>query len=425
MAVNFYLEKRTNKAGDAPIRVSISICGVRLVTSTGYSINPSKWDNKKQKIKQGCSNSKGMTYNTINAHLNAIDSFFIEYENTSRKDNIKATQEGVKSIFKSNFSLSKNYIEPIIAPQEKEKEKALLYYFDEFIKDSGFANDWAKATYAKLGTVRKHIIAFATNPTFDSFNEDGLTKYITYLRGCDMRNNSVAKQLRFLKWFLRWTTTKGYNPNIDYIAFKPKFKTTEKKVIFLTWDELMTMYNFDVPEHKNYLARVRDVFCFCCFTSLRHSDVYNLKRSDITENMLHITTIKTSDSLMIDLNKYSRAILDKYTDSVFEGNKALPVISNQKSNDYLKELGKLCDISQPQTMVYFKGSNRIEETYPKYELLGTHAGRRTFICNALSLGIPVQIVMKWTGHSDYKAMKPYIDIADNIKAQAMNKFDEA
>ena len=46
------------------------------------------------------------------------------------------------------------------------------------------------------------------------------------------------------------------------------------------------------------------------------------------------------------------------------------------------------------------------------------------ICNALALGIPAQVVMKWTGHSDYKAMKPYIDIADDIKANAMNKFNQ-
>ena len=54
-----------------------------------------------------------------------------------------------------------------------------------------------------------------------------------------------------------------------------------------------------------------------------------------------------------------------------------------------------------------------------FALLGTHAGRRTFICNTLALGIPPQVVMKWTGHSDYKAMKPYIDIADDIKANEM------
>ena len=45
------------------------------------------------------------------------------------------------------------------------------------------------------------------------------------------------------------------------------------------------------------------------------------------------------------------------------------------------------------------------------------------VVNALSLGITPNIVMKWTGHSDYKAMKPYIDIVDSIKASSMTKFD--
>lgn len=39
------------------------------------------------------------------------------------------------------------------------------------------------------------------------------------------------------------------------------------------------------------------------------------------------------------------------------------------------------------------------------------------------LGISPQIVMKWTGHSDYAAMKPYIAIADSAKSDAMAKFD--
>ncbi len=420
MAVNFYLESRVGKSGDAPIRVSISIVGIRLVTSIGYSINPTKWDSKKQKIKQGCSNAKGITYNTINSHLNAIDNFFIEYENTLLKDNIKTTQADIKNILKLNFSISKNYVAHI-APDEK----TLIGYFDDFVRDNGQSNDWTIATFTKFKAVRSHILAFDPSPTFDSFNADGLVSYVSYLRTIkDMRNSTIGKQLGFLKWFLRWTTTKGHNSNTDYALFKPKLKSSEKRVIFLTWDELMSMYNFEIPESKNYLDRVRDVFCFCCFTSLRYSDAYNLKRSNIIDNSLHITTVKTSDSLVIELNKYSRTILNKYANTVFKGDKALPVISNQKMNDYLKELGELCDIDQPQTIVYFKGNERIEETYPKHELLGTHAGRRTFICNALALGIPAQVVMKWTGHSDYKAMKPYIDIADNIKAKAMNKFDE-
>ena len=76
MAVNFYLEKRADKKGDNPIRVSIAIQGQRLVTSTGYSIAPNKWDNIKQEVKRGCSNGKGITYTVINTHLRRIDSFF-------------------------------------------------------------------------------------------------------------------------------------------------------------------------------------------------------------------------------------------------------------------------------------------------------------------------------------------------------------
>jgi len=119
----------------------------------------------------------------------------------------------------------------------------------------------------------------------------------------------------------------------------------------------------------------------------------------------------------------STAILNKYKDVVFENHKVLPVITNQKMNDYLKELAELAGIDEPVHETYYKGNQRIDEVTSKYALLGTHAGRRTFICNALALGIPAQVVMKWTGHSDYKAMKPYIDIADDIKANAMSKFD--
>ncbi len=93
-------------------------------------------------------------------------------------------------------------------------------------------------------------------------------------------------------------------------------------------------------------------------------------------------------------------------------------------NDYLKELCKLAEIDEPISEIYYRGNERIEDTRPKYELMGTHAGRRTFICNSLALGIPAQVVMKWTGHSDYKAMKPYIDIADTVKVNEMNKWNK-
>lgn len=162
---------------------------------------------------------------------------------------------------------------------------------------------------------------------------------------------------------------------------------------------------------------------FCCYTGLRYSDVANLRKSDVKENHIEVTTVKTQDSLIIELNKHSKAILKKYEDVEFEGSKVLPVISNQKMNEYIKELGKLAKIETPVRITQYKGHERIDSIYPKHELLSTHTGRKTFICKALSLGIPPNVVMKWTGHSDYKAMKPYIDIADSIKVNSMALFD--
>ena len=92
-------------------------------------------------------------------------------------------------------------------------------------------------------------------------------------------------------------------------------------------------------------------------------------------------------------------------------------------NKYLKDLGELCGFKDPIKRVCFRGGKRVEEIYPKYEMLGTHAGRRTFICFAHFSGIPPQVVMKWTGHSDYSAMKPYIDIAEKTKANAVSLFE--
>lgn len=66
-------------------------------------------------------------------------------------------------------------------------------------------------------------------------------------------------------------------------------------------------------------------------------------------------------------------------------------------NDYLKELAELAGIDEPAQETFYKENERIDEMLPKYALLGTHAGRRTLICNALSLGIPANVMMKWKG----------------------------
>ena len=404
---------------NVPIRMRVNFASKRIEFTTGYRIDAAKWDTDKQRVRNGCTNRLKQSASEINASLLG---YYTEVQEIFKKfevEEIMPTPEQIKEAFNA---LHKPIEE---VKQRKLTPNAFYKAFDEFVRDCGRQNDWTDSTYEKFAAVKNHLMNFRDGLTFDFFDEKGLNDYVTYLRDVkEMRNSTIGKQLSFLKWFLRWAFKKGLHQNNAYDSYKPKLKSTQKKIIFLTWEELNKLREFEIPAAKQALDRVRDVFLFQCFTGLRYSDVFNLRRSDIKGDHIEVTTVKTSDSLIIELNKHSKAILDKYKDVAFEDDKVLPVITNQKMNDYLKELAELAGIDEPVRQTYYRGNERIDEVTPKYALLGTHAGRRTFICNALALGIPPQVVMKWTGHSDYKAMKPYIDIADDIKANAMSKFNQ-
>ena len=405
---------------NVPIRMRVNFASKRIEFTTGYRIDAAKWDTDKQRVRNGCTNKLKQSASEINASLLG---YYTEVQEIFKKfevEEIMPTPEQIKEA----FSVLHKPIEEEIKPR-KSTPNAFYKVFDEFVSDCGRQNDWTDSTYEKFAAVKNHLMNFRDGLTFDFFDEKGLNDYVTYLRDVkEMRNSTIGKQLSFLKWFLRWAFKKGLHQNNDYDSYKPKLKSTQKKIIFLTWEELNKLREFEIPAAKQALDRVRDVFLFQCFTGLRYSDVFNLRKSDIKDDHIEVTTVKTSDSLIIELNNHSKAILDKYKDVAFEDDKVLPVITNQKMNDYLKELAELAGIDEPVRQTYYRGNERIDEVTPKYALLGTHAGRRTFICNALALGIPPQVVMKWTGHSDYKAMKPYIDIADDIKANAMSKFNQ-
>lgn len=400
---------------DGKLRIRVRWPGHKVDFNAGYRVKLSQWDAKTQRCIAKTTNLQKQSASLINGRIqqygDALENIFKAYELRG----VAPAADEVRTKFNEAAGRTDRAIEIM--------NKNLFYYFDEFTREMGNLNNWTKATYVKFQNVRNHLESYNAALAFSDLTEAGLSGYVNHLREVrQMRNTTIGKQLGFLKWFLRWATANGICQTLDYVTFKPKLKTTDKKIIFLDWNELMQVYGHDF-ENKT-LERVRDVFCFCCFTSLRYSDVANLRRTDVSDTHISLTTVKTADAIRIELNKYSRAILDKYADREYPRNLALPVISNQKMNDYLKDVGKACEIDTPITITYYKGNQRIDEVFPKYELLGTHAGRRTFICNALSLGISPQVVMKWTGHSDYKAMKPYIDIADAAKVEAMKLFDK-
>ncbi len=440
MSVKYYLDKRESKlTKERPIRISAVVNGTRILSTTGYSVKMKSWDEKAQRVKPHQMNAKKQTAAQINKYLNGVEGVVLDFENNCKT---RPSQEKLKEVILSyNPNADPDDGETLTEP----RRPSAMHYFEEFIRDESISNQWTPGTKQIWDAFKKHLEVVVKQQSLDYFNDDGIKAFIRHLRvNADMQENSVQKHYLNLRWFLNWAIRRGYASEKEIGKIQPKFKLVDKPIIFLTKEELLKLYNYVIPANgskvklHNYdgneyekvvhdagpLAKTRDMFCFCAFTSLRYSDMANLKRTDIAGDTMYITTQKTHDRLPINLNSFAKEILAKYEDQRFPDGAALPVISNQKMNDYLKNLCELCEFNTPITTVTYRAGKREETTKPKYELIGTHAGRRTFICFALASGIPPQVVMKWTGHSDYKAMKPYIDIAEKVKAEQMAIFEK-
>ena len=439
----FYLDNRADKKGDCPIRVAARANDGRLLTSIGYSIAPTNWDTDSQQVKPGTkrapvANAKGIPAATINARIAAVKAAFAQLEARPDAATLEALQGALDTITGKAAKAARK------TRAAQVGQSPVMLAFEKFYREESARNQWAQGTLLKLKSFQRSLNDFNPALTFADLNEKGITRYIDFLRKQGHEETSVQKRYSNLKWFLAWAIRAGLCTETAIQTYRPKFKVLAKPVIFLTRPELLKLYAYQIPENRTLvtltdpagreyqkrvmeaggLAKARDLFCFCAFTSLRYSDMAALKRSDIVGDSIVITTQKTNDRLEIPLNNYSRAILDKYAGLQDPRGLALPVISNQRMNDYLKDLCELCGINEPITKVYYKGGQRIEETREKWELVGTHAARRTFICYALTKGIPPQIVMKFTGHNDYKAMRPYIDIAGADAAAAMQLMND-
>ena len=429
------------------IRLRVTFNSQRLDLGTNCQLNNLEaWDAGNELVKTGYKGPKGETAKTINDELrkckDTIDMVFQYYE---VNDKIPTPSE-VQKAFKERMSgiLPKRPEPEKKKREQKLKEADMFVVFDEFTRKCGEKNAWTIATFEKMSALKADLQNFGPKIKLSELNEDALTKFVGYLRDekkvfpakkkkdaeedeeekavqVGLNNTTIKKKLEYLTWFLRWARDVGYPVNPAFKTFKPTLKQTQKPIIYLSKEELQRVKNLDLSGSK--LEPVRDIFLFCCFSSLRHSDADNLRRSDIKGDHIDVTTIKTVDSVSIELNDITKAILEKYKDVPFKDDKALPSYTNQAMNRSLKELCQLAEINDPIRITTYKGNVRTDTVHPKWELVGTHTGRRTFIVQALSMGISPNIVMKWTGHSDYKAMKPYIDIVDSIKAQSMTKFN--
>ena len=460
MKAKFNVKPEVNKKGEAPIRVSLFIRGTRMMQSIGITIDPKAWNKTAQEVRKGYTNKAGRDSTEINTRISDITKYFQAYELTladkptveqlslELQRAIKGSETKLAAFHAGEADVATllNIEDEAAAKAPTKKERSAYDYMDEYLRSRSREVSWTMETAKMNKTFKMHLGRFGKQLPLSYFNKKGLAEFVDYLRfKAGLEDSSVRKQYKNLVAFLNWCQAHDLVSLPDVATYHPVFKVPAKPVIFLTHEELMKLYNYKIPksgakvklvdmsgrkyekvvQEPGALAKTRDLFCFCAFTSLRYSDMANVHRYDIQNGFLSVTTQKTNARLQIELNSYAQAILDKYADKDFPGDLALPVISNQKMNNYLKDLCELCGFNTPIHVTGFRKGQRYDETYPKYSMISTHCGRKTFICFMLSIGVAPQVVMKFTGHADYKSMKPYIDIAESAKHDAMKRMEDA
>lgn len=396
--INFYLKEPRAKE-ETLINLQFIFNGQKLKFSTGEKINPKKWNSETHKVRKNFTGSEGLN-EYLDKLKHNLKGIFLNATSTGKEVTPEYLRnELLKSIQKDTYS-----------------PKGFFDYLNEYysIKQGKLSRNYLK----KIITLQNHLKEFERVKKYKiTFSKIDLTFYDLFtsylLNDKKQLNNTIGGNIAVLKTFLVWATNRGYNSNLKFKDREFKPIQQESEIVYLTEYELMNLFELDLRTNTR-LNNVRESFCFACFTGLRFSDVAKIKRENFKGDELQLITTKTRNVLKIPLNDFAKEIL-------IRNNFILPVISNQKTNSYLKELGQYAGIDEPILITKFRGVEAVEFKEPKYNFITSHTARRTFITLSLEKGMRAETVMEMTGHKSYKMFKKYIKITDKIKRIEMKR----
>lgn len=431
------------KATDAPIRMRVSYQCSRVDIRTGMVCPPSTWDEATMRMKPGTFNRYRESATHVNARLNELESSMERMLLRLDLDGITPEPSTLKAEFEraiGRTARASRSTSPLVP-------EVFRTYIDQMAEQRQWSINTAKNHETVLSHLRSSCLAslHVCDLSIDRYNE--------YMQSAmkGLRNNTVQKEAVSLKTFLLWCEKN----RLYATPFAADIRTTigraktDNTINYLEWDEVLRIKSIDLPEGN--LSIVRDCFCFQCFTGLRISDAIAITwqqvHLDAQPPYISVVTHKTARAIRIELNDHALDILrrrapscDKSVsyelapqstpsailpDSATNPYHVFPDLTAYKANYYLAQIATRASITGTVTRTSYSGSVRTDETVERAEALSTHWGRHTFIVHALSLGIPPNIVMSWTGHSDYADMRPYINIVDSAKHASMSLFNSS
>ena len=395
-SVNFYLKNPKEETSFIFLFIREKKSTVKI--NTREKIPPVYWNADKQRAKKS---RTFPSYPELNAHLNNLAKEAERYLLAERSSDAPARLANVKQQLLIGLGFE---------DVTTTKKESFFDVYDEFVAVAGTQR--SERTIKKYKTLRQQLQDFQRQKrvkvdfdTIDIKFFDKLTAY--YYNDLQFVNNTFGKYVSTLKTFLNWATDRGYNTKVDYRKFKVIKEDAD--IVVLTADELQQLYELDLSQNRR-LEKIRDTFCLGCYTGLRFSDLEQLRAENVRGSILLIKTYKTRDTIQVPLRPEAQQIVAKYADEP----DFVPTITNQKTNEYLKELCQLAGIAEPTTVSRYQGAQRIEFSKPKYEFITTHCARRTFVTLSLEAGVRPELVMAVTGHKSYKTFKKYIKITDKV-----------
>ncbi len=402
--VSFYL-KNPDSDGLSPIKMYFRYGEETINISPGESIQPNHWDKKEQKVIPKFSKKYPDLQNKLDEYKEVVSGIFRRLEITGET----ITNEIIKKKFNEHYG--KNNVEL----------KHTLISFAEWYIEQARINKKKSTITGYKGTLR-HLKEFEKHAriklTFDKITVDFYLNFTDYLKAKEFKPNTIGKLIKNIKVFLNEATERGINKNLEYKSRRFKVLSEDTDAVYLSETELQKLYEVDLSSNTR-LERVRDLFIIGCYTGLRFSDLSKLKKENIKNGNISIKMQKTGDAVTIPVHHLVAEIIKKYKD--ITPNSLPPVMSNQKMNNYLKELCKKAEINEVVLVNETKGNLKIESKRKKYELVSCHTSRRSFCTNLYLSNFPSIEIRKISGHKTESAFLRYIKMDGEQSASRLKE----
>lgn len=383
----------------------------KLVYPTGLKMYPKYWNFEKMRVR-GMVEALGK--DAINERLNELylvtENFCIETKAKGRKVT-KDTLRNFLDVFTGKAKLSDEstlhgFIEAYLERNKKRVNPKTGNVISYKVQREHERTYFYLCEYEKNRLNDKEI-------DFQDITIDFYTDFTAYMQSLNLSANTIGHKIQTLKTWLNEATFKGINSNNQYKSQRFRATTEKTDSVYLSEAELMKIYETDCKSER--LNRVRDLFLIGAFTGLRFSDFTSITKDNIKSSTIHIEQHKTGGRVAIPLHRVVLEIWRKY------GEKLPQPISNQKFNNYIKEVCKLAGIDEMEQKNITRGGMRVRQTYKKYELVTSHTARRSFATNLYLSGFPAISIMQITGHRTEKAFMAYIRVTPEQHAELLRE----